>query len=72
MILLIVFCAAAGQSSCDSQLNYEIGFTKFGTESGWPFIRFYWLAILHMPGTTTKLSTPLQVLVLWLHLKYSS
>ena len=25
----------------------------------------------YMPGTTTKLSTPFQVLVLWLHLKYS-
>ena len=26
----------------------------------------------YMPGTTTKLSTPFQLLVLWLHLKYSS
>ena len=71
-----VFCAAAAQLSCDRQLNQEIGFTKFGTESGWPsseeILAGYIAHNYYMPGTTTKLSMPFQVLVLWLHLKYSS
>ena len=52
--------------------NQEDGFNKVGTESGWPFIRF-WLAMFYinyyMLGTTTELSMPFQVLGFWLHLK---
>ena len=54
--------------------SQEISFTKGGTESGWPFIRFKLASYVahsylqaYMFGTTTKLSMLFQVLGLWLH-----
>ena len=55
--------------------NPEIGFKKFGTEL-WRVVGLHQILAgndthvnYYMLGTTTKLSMPFQVLVLWLHLK---
>ena len=44
--------------------SQEIGFKKFGTKL-WRVVGLHQILL----GTTTKLSMPVQVLELWLHLK---
>ena len=62
---IIVFCASAGQSSCDR----NSGDWFYGApESGWPLSDSSWQRY-YMLGTTTKLSMLYQVLGLYLHLK---
>ena len=61
----IVFCASAGQSSCDRNSGEWLQDVWYGApESGWPSSdptgKCY-----YMLGTTTKLSMPFQVLGLY-------
>ena len=53
----VVFCASAGQSSCDRNSGWFSG----APESSWPSSDSSW-QYYYMLGTTTKLSMPFQVL----------
>ena len=69
MMVSIVFCAVAGQSSCDRNSGDWFQKVWYGApESGWPSSDSSWQCY-YMLATTTKLSMLFQVLGLWLHLK---
>ena len=62
-------CAAGGQSSCDRKSGDWFQKLWYGApESGWPSSDSSWQCN-YVLGTTTKLSMPFQVLVLWLLLR---
>ena len=68
-VVSIVFCAAAGQLSCDQNSGHWFQIVWYGApESGWPSSESSWQCY-YMLGTTTKLLMPFQVQGLGLQLK---